>query len=198
MWKIPRIYEKKNKLAKIEGLLYSVRKFKRKFSESIGDRSFPNTPRAAKIMRSSTGRSKSPKPKDKDLSSLRKEVLKSKDKTVNTIPDSFAKRGKKDKEKEGKRQNAASTVRNEKNYLEEGQVITKKIKQEVLDEWEEKFMVTVNDEDKWDNSVEDMGTLNPHGKNDSVTGNVPHNPSEMERKIKPKKAVTTLRKMKRT
>ena len=71
-------------------------------------------------------RSRSLKLKEKDSLSLRREILKSKDKSVNTIADSFAKRGKKDKEKEGRRQNVGLTDRNDKNHLEEDQVITKK------------------------------------------------------------------------
>ena len=41
-------------------------------------------------------------------------------------------------------------------------------------------MKTVDQEDKWEDSVEDIGSFNPHGKNDSVTGNVSYNASEMD------------------
>ena len=102
-------------------------------------------------------KSRSPKPRDRDVS-------------FNTIAESFN-RGKKDeREKDGKRQNEGLTVRKDKKHLVENQEkITKKVKQEILEDVTG-GMYTVNQEDHWEDTVQDMGSLNPH-ENETMTEN---------------------------
>ena len=129
-------------------------------------------------------RSRSPKPKDKYLSSLNKEVIRHKDKTINTIADSFNRRKKEEKEKDGKRQNEGLIGRKDKKHFVENQEkITKKVKQEILEDVTG-GMYTVNQEDYWEDTVQDMGSLNPQGnetriENSSQMGKVSCESEEM-------------------